>query len=116
MCTFCSSFDFGSVGIKYDGGKEMLYSPSHTGGVPDAERFQFCPVCGRSLLPAGVPEMDYYKVQQLEKMLEHETSVHEVHYGAYLSHWYGDTKNITLDAGGLKTLLEHYRHHKTDMG
>lgn len=74
MCTFCSSFDFGSVGIKYDGGKEMLYSPAHTGDVPDAERFQFCPVCGRSLLPAGVPEMDYYKVQQLEMMLEHETA------------------------------------------
>ena len=94
----------------------VLFSSSHIGAVPDDERFQFCPACGKSLLPAGGPEMDYCKVQQLEKMLAHETSKHEVHYGAHLSHWYGDTKNITLDAGGLQTLLEHYRHHKTDMG
>lgn len=115
MCKFCDSFDSGAYGIRFDGDNGMIYSPAHVGDVPENERFQFCPVCGKSLLPVGVPAMDDYKVQMLETMLMHETSEHEVHYGAHLSHWYGDTKNLSIDAGGLQALLEYYRHHKTDM-
>lgn len=58
-------------------------------------------------------EGDMYKVEQLELMLQHETSSHDVHYGANLGHWWGDTKHLTIDAGGLRALIEYYRHHKT---
>ena len=60
--------------------------------------------------------MDAYKVEQLELMLAHETSLHEVHYGAHLSHWWGDTKSLTIDAGGLRALIEYYKTHDTDLG
>lgn len=59
--------------------------------------------------------MDEYKVKQLKKMLEHETSESEEHYGARLSHWYGDTNALTIDAGGLKALIRHYSKHDTDL-
>lgn len=58
--------------------------------------------------------MDDYKVKQLRKMLAHETGDGE-HYGARLSHWYGDARVLTIDAGGLKALIEHYSHHDTDL-
>ena len=45
--------------------------------------------------------MDEYKVKQLRKMLLHEPSENKEHYGARLSHWYGDTNTLTIDAGGL---------------
>ena len=48
--------------------------------------------------------MDDYKVNQLKQMLAHETSKGEEHYGARLSHWYGDTHTLTIDAGGLNAL------------
>lgn len=60
--------------------------------------------------------MDSYKVGQLKKMLEHETSGKDVHYGARLDHWYGDTKSLTIDAGGLRALIRHYSKHDTDLG
>lgn len=59
--------------------------------------------------------MDSYKVQQLEKMLAHETSKTEEHYGARLTHWYGDTKALTIDAGGLRALIRHYSKHDTNL-
>lgn len=59
--------------------------------------------------------MDAYKVKQLKQMLAHETSKSEVHYGARLYHWYGDTKALTIDAGGLKALIRHYTKHSTDL-
>lgn len=59
---------------------------------------------------------DEYKVKQLQKMLAHETSESETHYGAHLSHWYGDAAPLTIDAGGLKALIQHYQSHDTDMG
>ncbi len=49
---------------------------------------------------------DPYKVEWLKKMLEHETSKTEEHYGARLSHWYGDSKILTIDAGGLRALMK----------
>lgn len=58
---------------------------------------------------------DYYKVEQLKKMLVHETSKTEEHYGARLSHWYGDSKTLTIDAGGLKTLISYYSRNDTDL-
>ncbi len=59
--------------------------------------------------------MDEYKVKQLRQMLSHETSESEEHYGARLSHWWGDTNTLTIDAGGLKALIEYYSKHNTDL-
>lgn len=59
--------------------------------------------------------MDSYKVKQLKQMLSHETSKSEEHYGARLSHWYGDTNTLTIDAGGLKALIHYYETHDTDL-
>lgn len=59
--------------------------------------------------------MDEYKVKQLRRMLAHETSESEEHYGARLSHWYGDTNTLTIDAGGLKALIRYYETHDTDL-
>ena len=49
--------------------------------------------------------MDSYKVQQLEKMLAHETSKTEEHYGARLTHWYGDTKALTIAPEDRKSVV-----------
>lgn len=57
---------------------------------------------------------DLYKVEQLKIMLEHETSKAEEHYGAHLSHWYGDSKPLTIDAGGLRALIRYYLKHDTN--
>lgn len=35
--------------------------------------------------------------------------------GARLSHWYGDSKILTIDAGGLRALIRHYSKHDTDL-
>lgn len=59
---------------------------------------------------------DEYKVKQLQKMLAHETSEGEVHYGAHLSHGYSGAAHLTIDAGGLRALIEHYQSHDTDLG
>ena len=59
--------------------------------------------------------MDKYKVKQLRQMLAHETSENEEHYGARLSHWYGDTNTLTIDTGGLKALIRYYETHNTDL-
>jgi len=61
--------------------------------------------------------MDAYKVTQLKQMLKHETSKEEEHYGAHLTHWYGDSKPINIDAGGLKALIRYYsKRSKTTEG
>ena len=53
--------------------------------------------------------MDEYKVKQLEAMLSHEEGEgRDVGYGAHLSHWYGDSKPIQLDAGALRVLIQYY--------
>lgn len=59
---------------------------------------------------------DSYKVEQLKKMLAHETSPNDTHYGAHLSHWWGDAKDLTIDAGGLRALIDYYSTHITDLG
>ncbi len=59
--------------------------------------------------------MDEYKVKQLKQMLAHEASESEEHYGARLTHWYGDTNALTIDAGGLKALIKYYETHDTDL-
>ena len=56
---------------------------------------------------------DSYKIEQIKKMLAHETGKGEEHYGAHLTHWYGDTKPLTIDAGGLKALLRYYQKRGT---
>ena len=52
--------------------------------------------------------MDTYKVEQLRIMLAHEKDPVNGGYGARLKYWWGDTKELTIDAGGLKALIEHY--------
>lgn len=59
--------------------------------------------------------MDEYKVKQLNRMLKHETSSEEEHYGARLSHWAGDTMTLTIDAGGLQALIRYYEEHETEL-
>lgn len=59
---------------------------------------------------------DAYKVQHLKKMLAHEESKIEVHYGAHLKHWYGDANELTIDAGGLRALIKYYQEHNTELG
>ena len=59
--------------------------------------------------------MDAYKVNQLKKMLSHEESKKEEHYGARLSHWYGDSNTLTIDAGGLRALINYYSQHDTNL-
>lgn len=58
---------------------------------------------------------DPYKVEQLGKMLQHEEAPDANHYGARLSHWYGDSKTLTIDAGGLRALIDHYQKNRTQM-
>ena len=48
-------------------------------------------------------------------MLSHEENKKEEHYGARLSHWYGDSNTLTIDAGGLRALINYYRHHDTNL-
>ena len=51
-----------------------------------------------------------YKVRQLLIMLSHEIGDGENDgYGANLTHWYGDSKPIRLDAGALKALIDYYK-------
>ncbi len=57
---------------------------------------------------------DPYKTAQLLKMLAHETSSEE-HYGARLHHGGGNTKVLTIDAGGLRALITHYATHRTEL-
>lgn len=52
--------------------------------------------------------MDAYKVEQLRKMLVHETAENEEHYGAHITHWQGDAKPINIDAGAIKVLIDYY--------
>ncbi len=58
---------------------------------------------------------DSYKVGQLRKMIAHETNPKEEHYGAHLTHWYRDSKPLTIDAGGLQDLLTYYSCHRTNL-
>ncbi len=68
------------------------------------------------ILPeSNEPGRDDYKVKQLKKMLEHEESSTEEHYGARLSHWWGDTNTLTIDAGGLRTLINYYATHRINL-
>ena len=48
-------------------------------------------------------------------MLLHETSKTEEHYGAHLTHWFGDTKPLTIDAGGISALIVYYSDHDTEL-
>ena len=48
-------------------------------------------------------------------MLAHETQEGVKHYGAHLSHWYGDAKHLTIDAGGLQALIDYYSTHNTTL-
>lgn len=55
------------------------------------------------------------RLLSLSSMLRHEENPRETHYGAHLSHWYGDAADIQLDAGALRALLNHYTNAKRYM-
>ncbi len=69
MCKFCENFDFGSTGYANILGGYKVYFASHAGGVPEEERFKFCPVCGRDLSAASAEEMklSFVKHQEADK-------------------------------------------------
>ncbi len=73
MCKFCENFNFGSVGYDFALGIGNIYFPSHAGGVPEEERFKFCPVCGRDLSAAGAEEMKlvFIKHQEADRDEKH---------------------------------------------
>lgn len=50
-----------------------------------------------------------YRIKQLEKMLDHEASKTEEHYGAHLMHWYGDSKAINIGADEIRLLIRYYK-------
>lgn len=58
---------------------------------------------------------DPYKVDQLCKMLSHETSKTEEHYGARLHHKASGARVLTIDAGGIRALISYYATHRTDL-
>lgn len=58
---------------------------------------------------------DAYKVAQLKKMLEIETSKTEKHYGARLHHDGKGINVLTIDAGGLRALIRYYSTHTTNL-
>lgn len=60
-------------------------------------------------------QMDSYKVGILKKMLEYEESKTWEHYGATLQHWHGNINPITIDAGGLRCLIDYYLIHETKL-
>lgn len=60
-------------------------------------------------------EHDPYKVNELLKMLKHETREGEEHYGARLTHTESGAKCLTIDAGGLRALISYYATHRTDL-
>lgn len=59
---------------------------------------------------------DSYKIENLQAMLRHENARDEVHYGANLSHWHGDSMPLTIDAGGIEALIAWYSCHGTFLG
>lgn len=73
MCKFCESFDFGSTGYANILGDYKVYFASHAGGVPEGERFKYCPVCGRDLSVAGAKEMklEFIKHQEVDREGKH---------------------------------------------
>ena len=55
-----------------------------------------------------------YKIEQLHAMLDIELGMgkngkDDAGYGANLSHWYGNSKPIQLDAKALRGLIRHYK-------
>lgn len=66
--------------------------------------------------------MDEYNVKQINKMLVHETSESEEHYGVRLIYWSAlggqsasDTWTPTINAGELKVLIEDCLNDDTDL-
>lgn len=58
---------------------------------------------------------DTYKVEELQKMYDYEINPDHDHYGANLRHYAPGMKPLTIDAGGLKALMEYYKFHKTNL-
>ena len=55
-----------------------------------------------------------YKIDQLKLMLQAEADKDNGGYGARLSHWHGNAKDITIEADAIKALIRYYeRKDKT---
>ena len=53
-------------------------------------------------------KQDSYRESQVRTMLAHETDPNEKHYAARLSHWWGDAKDINIEADALALLAEAF--------
>lgn len=53
-------------------------------------------------------KQDSYRESQVRTMLAHETDPNEVHYAAHLSHWWGDAKDINIEADALALLADAF--------
>ena len=53
-------------------------------------------------------KQDSYRESQVRTMLAHETDPNETHYAARLSHWWGDAKDINIEADALALLAEAF--------
>ena len=57
-------------------------------------------------------KQDSYRESQVRTMLAHETDPNETHYAARLSHWWGDAKDINIEADALALLAEAFAGKK----
>lgn len=51
---------------------------------------------------------DFWKAEQIKRMIEAEQNEETGGYGAHLQHWAGTAKPINIDAEALKALLKYY--------
>lgn len=51
---------------------------------------------------------DSYREKQVRIMLAHETAPNSEHYSAKLSHWWGDSKTINIEADALALLADAF--------
>ena len=60
MCKLCDNYDFGGVGYDFCYGENhpTIYFPSQLGNVREAERFKFCPACGKKLGKANFKSIE----------------------------------------------------------
>lgn len=65
MCNFCKDFDFGTVKCDIDkyGAHLVMAGGAYT--YPKAEQFQFCPECGKRLVPYKVNEMTNEEAERI---------------------------------------------------
>ena len=109
--------ELSEVGYRYSGeGVEPLYYEREISEAIEAVNRCADSLKGIQQRHIEVLHADPYKVEQLCKMLSHETSKTEEHYGARLHHEASGANVLTIDAGGIRALISYYATHRTDLG